>query len=108
MKGEQQLKLSHDSVREALEHYLLEHFAQNVVVSVVRWTHTESGEPGEAGMPCVLVDFRAGETDAALAVGLAAAAPSHGAWGDAALASATNGGTAIPEGVIQHAQPLPT
>lgn len=93
MKGEQQLKLSHDSVREALEHYLLEHFAQNVAVSVVRWTHTVSGEPGEAGMPCVLVDFRAGETDAALAVGLRDM-----------NTLVTNGHLTLGE--IQHAQPI--
>jgi hypothetical protein len=37
MKGQQQITLSYDSVREAIEHYLHEHFAQNVQVSVAKW-----------------------------------------------------------------------
>lgn len=107
MKGEQQLKLSHESVREALEHYLLEHFAQSVTVAVVRWTHTLSGEPGEAGMPCVLVDFRACETDA-LAGGLAPLPTTITSIGSNGVARVDVAGTNITPGANQDAQPLTT
>lgn len=74
MKGQQQITLSYDSVREALEHYLHEHFAQNVQVTVGKWAvdiNTAYLTPG----PSVTVEFAQNATETITATGTGDTAP---------------------------------